>query len=140
MPPLQALWEADDPSAFTSDDRAAWRWTVMLRMPDAVTAAAVEQARAAALGKQAKKKADGAILKLLETAELQPLHEGRCLQCLHIGPYADEAPVLAHLHEAEMPERGLTFNGPHHEIYLSDTRRTAPERLKTLLRQPVKPA
>ena len=65
--------------------------------------------------------------------------EGACLQTLHIGPYTDEAPVLAHLHERVMLEHGVTFNGPHHEIYLSDPRRVAPDKLKTILRQPVGP-
>jgi hypothetical protein len=67
------------------------------------------------------------------------LHEGESLQTLHLGSFADEAPVLARLHDEIMPARGLTFAGPHHEVYLSDPRRTAPEKLRTILRQPVKP-
>ena len=59
---------------------------------------------------------------------------------LHIGPYADEAPKLAELHDELMPDAGVTFAGPHHEVYLSNPGRTAPEKLKTILRQPVKPA
>jgi pimeloyl-ACP methyl ester carboxylesterase len=76
----------------------------------------------------------------LAEVRLDRLAEGLCLQTLHIGPYAAEAPVLADLHGQVMPRLGLTFAGPHHEIYLSDPRRTAPEALKTLLRQPVRPA
>ena len=64
--------------------------------------------------------------------------EGRCVQILHHGPYDDEAKTLAGLHDEFMPEHGLTFNGDHHEIYLSDARRTAPEKLRTVLRQPVR--
>lgn len=66
--------------------------------------------------------------------------EGSCLQTLHIGSYDDEAPVLAHLHQEFMPGLGVTWNGRHHEIYLSDPRRVAPEKLRTILRQPIKPA
>ena len=68
-----------------------------------------------------------------------PLSEGRSLQILHVGTYDDEAPTLARLHDEIMPGLGLTWNGPHHEIYLSDPRRVAPEKMKTALRQPVKP-
>ncbi len=65
--------------------------------------------------------------------------DGRCLSILHLGPFADEAAVLHRLHHEVMPARGLTFNGEHHEIYLSDPRRTPPEKLRTILRQPVRP-
>lgn len=67
------------------------------------------------------------------------LDEGRCLQILHVGSYSDEGPVLHRLHEELMPSRGLTWNGHHHEIYLGDPRKVAPEKLRTILRQPVKP-
>ena len=66
------------------------------------------------------------------------LDEGRCLQVMHVGSYDDEGPVLDRLHHEVMPARGLDFNGRHHEIYLGDPRRMAPERLKTVLRQPVR--
>jgi hypothetical protein len=62
------------------------------------------------------------------------------VQILHIGSYDDETPVLERLHREYLPEHGLTFNGDHHEIYLSDARRTAPAKLRTILRQPVKDA
>jgi hypothetical protein len=68
---------------------------------------------------------------------LDVLDEGTCLQTLHVGPYDEEAAVLARLHEHEVPERGLRLTGRHHEIYLSDARRTAPDALRTILRQPV---
>jgi hypothetical protein len=71
---------------------------------------------------------------------LESYAEGRSLQTLHVGGYDDEGPVLATLHDRVMPQLGLTFNGPHHEIYLGDPRKTAPSRLKTILRQPVRPA
>jgi hypothetical protein len=139
VPPAEALWWAADPSAFTRNDRAGWRWRLMLRMPASLAEADLETLRPAVLAKLAKKK-DGADPARLAAVRLDRLAEGPCLQTLHIGPYAAETPVLHDLHHRLMPELGLTFAGPHHEIYLSDPRRTAPEALKTLLRQPVRPA
>lgn len=132
MPPLEAQWWAGDPAAFVAGDRAAWRWRAMLRMPDAVTEAALAKARAAVRqkGKAGPFDAVGRFV----------LTEGDSLQCLHLGPYTAEAPVLAHLHDEILPEAGLTFAGPHHEIYLSDPRRMAAAKLRTILRQPVRPA
>ena len=70
---------------------------------------------------------------------LEPYGEGAALQILHVGSYDDEGPVLAKLHKEVMPSQGLTFGGPHHEIYLSDPRKTAPAKLRTILRQPTRP-
>lgn len=136
VPPLEALWWAEDPAAFVAGDRGAWQWTAMLRMPDVVTTEDVEAAREVAMAKAAKKKVDAGALAEVRYARQT---EGDCLQTLHVGPYTEEAPVLADLHDRVMPEAGLTFGRPHHEIYLSDPRRVAPEKLKTLLRQPVVP-
>ena len=69
---------------------------------------------------------------------LESLSEGLCVQTLHIGPYDDEAETLARMHDEFIPAHGLTMTGRHHEIYLSDRRRTAPEKLRTILRQPVR--
>ncbi len=74
----------------------------------------------------------------LETLRLASLNEGECLQTLHIGSYDDEGPILAQLHDQLMPDENLTFNGKHHEIYLSDPRRTPAAKLKTILRQPIR--
>jgi hypothetical protein len=73
---------------------------------------------------------------------LRPLTivEGSCVQILHVGSYDDETPTLDRLHNRYLPDNGLTFNGDHHEIYLSDARRTPPAKLKTILRQPVRTA
>lgn len=128
--PLEALWWADDMSTFLTRDKDAWRWRVMITTAPWVDDAAVRDA-VAAVG---HKKKD---LPGLERIGFESLAEGRCLQILHVGPYDDEGPTLARLHEQVIPERGLAFNGHHHEIYLSDPRRTAPERLRTILRQPV---
>jgi hypothetical protein len=119
VPPLEALWWADDPSAFTSRrDKSRWQWTVMLLVPDWVD----DEAVSAAL--------DGPV-------RVETLVEERCVQTLHVGSYDDEGPVLAELHDCFIPGAGLAMTGRHHEIYLNDARRTAPERLRTILRQPV---
>lgn len=119
VPPLEALWEADDPEVFTvRRDKDRWSWTVMLLVPDVVDDALVEAAP------------EGPV-------RVGTLTEGRCVQTLHVGPYDDEGPVLAAMHHTFIPGEGLTMTGTHHEIYLNDARRTAPERLRTILRQPV---
>jgi hypothetical protein len=130
VPPLQGLWWADDPAAFTARRKDEWKWTMMIMVPDFVGRALFDQA----VAKAAKKLGDAPPMLRLE-----PYDEGPSLQTMHIGSYDDEAPVLAKLHDQVMPELGLTFNGPHHEIYLSDPRRVAPDKLRTILRQPVKP-
>ncbi|MGR0319727.1 GyrI-like domain-containing protein [Agromyces sp. ZXT2-3] len=130
--PLEGLWWADDPAAFVAGDRDAWNWTMLISQPDwideAVVAAAVDAVRAKGRGSPS-----------LDALRLTTVTEGPSAQVLHVGSYADEAPTLARLHDEWMPARGLTFNGPHHEVYLGDPRRTAPEKLKTVLRQPVRP-
>lgn len=137
VPPLEAVWSADDPSAFITDDRAAWRWTAMIRLPDAVDGVVFETVRATALDKLVRKSNAPTDAETMLSVRLDILDESDSLQTLHVGPYSEEAPVLAHLHDTLMPELGLTFGSAHHEIYLSDPRRMAPEKLRTILRQPV---
>jgi hypothetical protein len=129
--PLEGLWSAADPSSFVERRKHEWDWTMMIMVPGFVTAAAFEAGRAQAERKRGR---------LPGSLRLEVLHEGRCLQALHIGSYDDEGPLLAELHEKIMPDLGVTFDGPHHEIYLGDPRKTAPEKLKTILRQPIRPA
>ncbi len=74
-----------------------------------------------------------------ESLRMASYDEGQCVQIMHIGPYSEEAPTIAKMHNEFMPEHGLVPTGHHHEIYLGDPRRVAPEKLKTVLRQPVKP-
>ena len=76
--------------------------------------------------------------KPVDGVRLAPYVEGTSVQILHVGSYDDEAPVLAALHREYLPEHGFTFNGSHHEVYLSDPRRTEPSKLRTILRQPVR--
>lgn len=129
VPPLEGLWFADDMDAYVEPGRRGeWRWTLMLMLPDWIEADHVEAARAAKAGLD------------LSGVRTDSLEEGLCLSRLHVGPFADEAPVLHRLHHELIPQRGYAFNGQHHEIYLADPRRTAPEKLRTILRQPVKPA
>lgn len=131
VPPLEGLWWADDPAAFQSRAKDQWRWTMMIMTPDFITGDMFQ----AALTKAGKKLGDPPA-----SLRLEAYAEGPSLQILHVGGYDDEGPVLARLHNDVMPALGLTFNGAHHEIYLNDPRKTEPAKLKTILRQPVKPA
>lgn len=130
VPPLEGLWWAEDPRSFVERRKSEWAWTMMIMMPAFIDAPLV----AAAIRKAAAKLGDPP-----PTLRLEELDEGSCLQTMHIGSYDDEGPLLARLHDQIMPARGLAFAGPHHEIYLGDPRRTEPSRLKTIIRQPVRP-
>lgn len=130
VPPLEGLWWADDPASFVARRKHEWRWTMMIMVPDFVSRDLYD----AALAKAAKK-----LGQPPASLRLEPYAEGPSLQTLHVGSYDDEAPVLARLHGEIMPAERLAFNGPHHEIYLGDPRKTEAARLKTILRQPVRP-
>jgi hypothetical protein len=129
VPPLEGLWWADSPKAFTANKRDKWRWTMMIPVPDLVG----KKEFNAALKRNEKKLGTPP-----KTLRLEPYDEGLSVQIMHVGSYADEAPTIKRLHEKFLPANGLKENGPHHEIYLSDPRRTAAAKLKTILRQPVK--
>ncbi|MET1062144.1 MAG: GyrI-like domain-containing protein [Aeromicrobium sp.] len=133
VPPLEGLWWADDMDSFTAArDKTRWDWTLMLMVPDWIDeagyAAAVDRTRASKLPAG------------LDRVRLETLSEGRCVQTLHVGPFDDEGPLLTQLHHEFIPAHGLRLTGRHHEIYLSDARRVAPEKRRTILRQPVTPA
>jgi hypothetical protein len=143
VPPLEGLWGSPEMvfslegitdekawlEQFKKSDRNSWQWTMMIMQPDWITQEmfleACEQVR--------KGKNPPALDKL----RLGKYQEGLSAQILHIGPYADEGPILAKLHTKFLPENGYAESGKHHEIYLSDPRKTASEKLKTILRQPV---
>jgi hypothetical protein len=128
--PLEGLWWSDDLTSFTSRrDKSRWDWTLMIVVPDWIGAEHLETAR-----RTAARRTGGAAL---EAVRLERYDEGRSVQTLHVGPYDDEGPVLAAMHDAFIPGHGLAMRGKHHEIYLSDPRRTAAARLRTILRQPV---
>ena len=128
--PLEGLWWAEDLSTFLTGDKSEWDWTVMLRQPDAVT-----DALFARLADEVGAK------KSMPTARelrLITFEEGAAAQVLHVGPYATEAPTIVRLHQF-IQEQGFAFDGhrhKHHEIYLGDPRRSAPDRLRTIIRQP----
>ncbi len=125
--PLEGLWWTDDPGQFSLSRKENWKWTAMIMQPEWVTAELFSEA----LGELGKKKA----LPALEQMRFASSHEGRCAQVMHIGPYAAEEPTIARLY-AFIHEHGYERRGKHHEIYLSDPSRTAPDKLKTVIRQP----
>lgn len=131
VPPLEALWWMDSGQAFDVASPDDWRWTAMMRMPDYVTKEVVGHF-ADILVK--KKKSD-----IYKKVRLESFMEGPSVQILHIGPYDAEGPNIDKMH-AYAKEQGYKPQGKHHEIYYSDPRRTAPEKLKTVLRQPVEKA
>ncbi len=128
VPPLEALWWADDPAAFTTVyDKSAWHSTALILLPEWITDRDVEVAREVSAGKVSA--AD------LSRVRVQAIEERRCAQTLHVGPFSEEGPVIEELH-ATLESAGLALAGKHHEIYLSDFRRVAPEKLRTIVRQP----
>lgn len=130
VPPLEALWWAEDMRAFTSArDKHEWQWTLMLMVPEWIAPEMFAEAVAELGAKRPPAR--------LADIRLEGLTEGRCVQTLHIGSFEDETAVLARMHEEVIPGLGLRLTGRHHEIYLSDFRRVPPERQRTILRQPV---
>lgn len=128
--PLEGLWWADDMSAFTSSrDKALWDWTMMTMIP-----AWIDHEIFDLVAKQVAAKDPPVSIGKLRLATLA---EGRAVQTLHLGSYDDEGPVLAQIHDDFIPSHRLRMVGKHHEIYFSDARRVAPEKLRTILRQPV---
>ncbi|MCK8674345.1 GyrI-like domain-containing protein [Rhodococcus sp. HM1] len=130
VPPLEGLWWAEDMDSFTSArDKSQWNWTLMVMVPDWIGreefTAAVDQA--GAKNRPAR----------LDNVRLETLSEGKCVQTLHVGSFDDEADVLDRLHHDFVPGNGFRMTGKHHEIYLSDFRKIAPQKQRTILRQPV---
>lgn len=125
--PLEGLWWADDLTAFRRDDRAGWRWTLMIMQPAFVPVALLDTAMAEA----ARRKALPGIGRL----RIEAFEEGRCAQILHVGPFTTEGPTIERLHAHVQARSAL--RGRHHEIYLTDIRRADPSRWKTVIRQPM---
>jgi hypothetical protein len=130
VPPLEGLWWADDMNTFITREKNRWSWTMMIMAPDWIDGAMFEEATAKATAKAGAQPP--------ASLRLEPFDEGLSVQIMHIGPYDAEGPTIARLHGEYLPAHGLTENGHHHEIYIGDPRRTAPEKLKTVLRQPVR--
>jgi hypothetical protein len=130
---LEGLWWAEDLRTFLTGDRSHWHWTLMIRQPDAVTDERLTHLAHEAAAKKTLPAA--AALKLIS------FEEGPAAQVLHVGPYATEATTIAKLHDF-IREHG-TFEGhhhKHHEIYLGDPRRSSPDTLRTIIRQPYSPS
>ncbi len=131
-PPLEGLWWADDMADFVAGRKDKLKWRMMVPTADWVH----EDMLAEAVAEAAKKLGEAPT-----SLRLHHLDEGRSVQIMHVGPYEKEAATLARrLHEEFLPAHELVPNGCHHEIYLTDPRRTAPEKMKTVLRLPVRTA
>lgn len=134
VPPLEGFWRQEGIEGIDYTRKETFRWISVIRLPDFVTKDdfiwAVEEA-------SRKKKAD------FSMAEFMTIEEGLCVQCMHLGPY-DEEPATIALMDEHARQQGyvpdFSENRPHHEIYLSDPRKTAPEKQKTVIRHPVRKA
>ncbi|AUS80118.1 hypothetical protein C1701_19260 [Actinoalloteichus sp. AHMU CJ021] len=130
--PLEGLWWAEDLDSFTSSrDKSRWDWTMMIMVPDWIDQDMFTTAVRQVGARKPPARLDG--------VRLEPLSEGRCVQTLHVGSFDDETAVLNRLHHEFVPDNQLRMVGKHHEIYLSDFRKVAPAKLRTILRQPVLP-
>jgi len=126
--PLEGLWWADDMSDFINDNKSKWIWTMMIMQPELVTKDLVQAAI-----NQVKDKKN---LPAIDKVNFKPFHEGKCAQTLHVGPFSEEGPTVERVHSF-IAECGNELTGKHHEIYLTDIRRAAPENWKTIIRQPM---
>lgn len=126
--PLEGLWWADDMDDFIAMNKESWSWTLMMRQPDHISKGVVQ----VAMEEVQAKKDPPALAKL----RFEPFQEGLSVQIMHIGPYESEGPSIARMH-AFIEAEGYQLTGKHHEIYLSDPNRTAPEKIRTILRQPI---
>lgn len=128
--PLEALWYTGEGGVFDlSVPPSEWGWRLLLAVPDELTDGLLADAAAEI---RRKKRAS----PRLDDVRLERWCEGRAAQVMHVGPYADERPTIERLH-AFIAERGLARHGAHHEIYLGDPRAAPPDKLRTILRQPI---
>jgi len=125
----EGLWWTDDMRDFSTTRKDDWKWTMMIMQPEIITRQLFDRAVAAAL----EKKGQPALTRL----RLERFHEGLSTQILYFGPYSDEGPTISRLHQS-IEQRGYVRFGKHHEIYLGDPRRVAPEKLRTVIRQPMR--
>jgi hypothetical protein len=126
--PLEGLWWADDMSRFDITNKDTWKWTLMIMQPEVVTTELFQQS-----ANQVKKKKNPAALPKVRLATFS---EGKAAQIMHLGPFTEEGPTIERLHEF-IRQNGFKIAGKHHEIYLSDIRKAAPEKWKTIIRQPL---
>ncbi len=128
--PLEGLWWTENMNDFNTEDKSNWLWTAMIVQPEVVTQDLFDRA----IEQVGEKKNPKSLTKL----RFEAYEEGRAAQVMYVGPYADEGPTIQHLHDFIIEQGGILdgTNKHHHEIYLGDPRRTAPEKLKTIIRQP----
>jgi len=126
---LEGLWWVDSDKPYYEVPREEWCWKLLIRQPEFITSEIIEKARQEVIKKKK--------LELLNEVNFEKMKEGKCVQILHVGPYSTEPESLEKMYNL-MKEKGLVYNGFHHEIYISDPRKVAPEKMKTILRQPVK--
>ncbi|MHB8918823.1 MAG: GyrI-like domain-containing protein, partial [Desulfocucumaceae bacterium] len=126
--PLEGLWRVDDMAQFSIEAKAGWKWTLMIMQPGYV----IEDLFEAALEQAGEKKN----LPALTKTRFESFHEGLSVQIMHVGPYSEEGPTVKKIH-SYIKGNGFEFAGRHHEIYLSDPRRSDPEKMKTIIRQPI---
>jgi hypothetical protein len=128
-PPLEYLWWAEDEADFIAGNKDKWNWRAMVVFVDWITPEQFEAAVA---------KAEGKLGPAPETLRLETLREGKCVQTMHVGDYNGVTAVCDALYNGYLPQNNLLPNGSYHEIYLNDPARTAPDKRKVVIRQPVK--
>jgi len=130
VPPLEGLWWVADLEKFTRARKSEWQWKLMIRQPEFVSESLIRELLAEIIAKK-----DNPSLRHIKH---EIFHEGLSVQILHIGPYREESKTITKINEFNQTQ-GLVINGKHHEIYLGDPRRSEPDKLKTVIRYPVKP-
>ncbi len=134
---LEGLWWFDETNyaglSITESSlkvpRSEWEYRLLIRLPDYVSVADVQRGIETVLSKKS--------LTLARKVEFYEMSEGKCVQMMHLGPFSTEPESLERM-DVVMRANSFAKNGYHHEIYLSDPRKTIPEKLKTILREPVK--
>ena len=132
VPPLEGLWWADNMENFTEGNRDKWKWTMMIMQPDWITPEMINEAKVIIKDKKPE------LSEILPKLRLEKYKEGKVAQIMHIGPYSEEGPTVQKVHDYIKKEGGKFdgHNNKHHEIYLSDPRKSKPENMKTVIRQP----
>lgn len=126
--PLEGLWWAEDMSKFSVESKGDWKWTLMIMQPEYITGELVAEAT-----EQVRNKKNPIALSNLR---FESFAEGKAAQIMHIGPFSEEGPTIQKVH-AFIKDHGRQLRGKHHEIYLSDIRKAAPEKWRTIIRQPM---
>ncbi len=129
VPKLEGLWWVKSNKPALKAPRSEWYWELLIRMPDFATSEIIKNAK-----EEVFKKKD---LDLIKEIKFKTINENKCVQIMHVGPYATEPETIQKIKNF-IKQNGYTENGLHHEIYLSDPRKTVPEKMKTILRQPIK--